>query len=94
VSTLATSPVFRALTQPQMFAGVTYPFFVINLVVTTEAFLISRSPWSLLTAVILHLTGYVICLYDPRLIDVWIKNVSLCGRIKNRAFWRCNSYSP
>lgn len=77
-----------------MFAGVTYPFFVINLVVTTEAFLITRSGWSLLTALALHLTGYVICLYDPRLIDIWIKNASLCGRIKNRGLWSCNSYAP
>ena len=32
------TPIFRALTQPQMFAGVTYSYFVINLVVTTEIF--------------------------------------------------------
>jgi len=40
---LQRSPVFRALTRPQMFAGVTYSYFIINAAVTTEAFLITRS---------------------------------------------------
>ena len=31
-------PVHRALTRPQMFAGVTYSFFIINAAVTTEIF--------------------------------------------------------
>jgi type IV secretion system protein VirB3 len=34
---LARFPVHRALTRPQMFAGVTYSFFIINAAVTTEA---------------------------------------------------------
>ena len=34
--------VFLALTRPQMFAGVTYPFFVVNAVVTAELFLIFK----------------------------------------------------
>ena len=36
-------PVHRALTRPQMFAGVTYNFFIINAAVTTELFLITSS---------------------------------------------------
>jgi type IV secretory pathway VirB3-like protein len=67
METLQTAPVFRALTQPQMFAGVTYSFFVINLVVTTEIFLITRSGWSLLAALVIHAGGYLACLYDPGL---------------------------
>ena len=43
---LSRVPIFRALTQPQMFAGVTYSFFIINGVVTTETFLITRSFWA------------------------------------------------
>ena len=37
---LTRHPVHRALTRPQMFAGVTFNYFVINALVTTEAFLI------------------------------------------------------
>jgi len=44
---LASDPVFAALTRPQMIGGVTYAFAVFNLVVTVEAFLITRSFWAL-----------------------------------------------
>jgi type IV secretion system protein VirB3 len=87
-------PVFRALTQPQMFAGVTYSFFVINGVVTTEAFLVTRSFWALAVAVLLHGVGYVACLREPRIFDLWITRVSRCPRVRNWRLWRCNSYAP
>ena len=40
---IARYAVHRALTRPQMFAGVTYSYFIINAAVTTEIFLITRS---------------------------------------------------
>ena len=43
---LARDRVHRALTRPQMFAGVTYSVFSINGIVTTEVFLITRSFWA------------------------------------------------
>lgn len=87
-------PVFRALTQPQMFAGVTYSFFVINGVVTTEAFLVTRSFWALAVALLLHVVGYVACLRESRIFDLWITRVSRCPRVRNWRLWRCNSYAP
>ena len=47
MSELVRQPVHRALTRPQMFAGVTMNFFIINLMVTTIAFLILKSWWIL-----------------------------------------------
>lgn len=88
------APVFRALTEPQMFAGVTYSFFVINLVVTTEAFLITRSFWALGAAAAMHAVGYLACLGEPRIFDLWLLKVSRCARIRNYKIWRCNSYAP
>ena len=44
---LASDPVFAALTRPQMIGGVTYGYAVFNLIVTVEAFLITRSFWAL-----------------------------------------------
>ena len=52
---LERDPLFVALTRPQMFAGVTYSFFVLNAAVTTEAFLMTRSFLALPVA--LGLTG-------------------------------------
>ena len=87
-------PVFSALTRPQMFAGVTYSYFVLNAVVTIELFLISHSFWALLVAPVLHVIGYLACLREPRVFDLWLVKVSRCPRVKNARFWRCNSYSP
>lgn len=91
---LVKSPVFKALTQPQMFAGVTYSYFIINAVVTTEVFLITRSFWAFAVAAGMHVIGYLACLREPRVFDLWLTKVSRCPRIKNWRYWRCNSYLP
>lgn len=91
---LARAPVFRALTRPQMFAGVTYNFFVINLLVTTEAFLVTRSFLALPLALAVHAAGYLACLREPRIFDLWLTKVTTCPRVRNWKHWRCNSYSP
>lgn len=48
------TPLFTALTPPQMFAGVTDNYFVINPVVAAELFLILRSVWVLPIALGAH----------------------------------------
>jgi type IV secretion system protein VirB3 len=89
---LARDTVFVALTRPQMFAGVTYSFFVINLVISTEAFLIFRSVWALALALAVHGAGWVACLRDARMFDVWLVRARRCPRLRNYRFWQCNSY--
>lgn len=91
---LVRSPVHRALTRPQMFAGVTLNYFIINAVVTLEAFLITRSWIALPVAVVMHIVGYFACLREPRVFDLWITKVSKCPRVKNWKRWGCNSYAP
>ena len=86
-------PVFGALTRPQMFAGVTYSFFIINAAVTTELFLISRSFLALPAAVAIHAVGYLACLREPRIFDLWLTKVSRCPRVPNWKHWGCNSYA-
>ena len=86
-------PVFGALTRPQMFAGVTYNYFVLNAIITVEAFLVSKSFWSLGLALMLHVIGYLGCLREPRFFELWQVKVSRCPRVRNAAFWRCNSYA-
>lgn len=84
--------VFVALTRPQMFAGVTYSYFVINAVITTEMFLIFKSIWALVAALVVHLVGYLVCLDEPRFFDIWLIKASRCPRGKNHKRWQCNSY--
>ena len=85
---------FVALTRPQMFAGVTYSYFVANIVLATEGFLIFRSLWVLAAAVAVHLAGMLLCLREPRFFDLWLTRVGRCPRIRNFKIWRCNSYRP
>lgn len=77
-----------------MFAGVTYSFFVINMGLTTEAFLITKSFWALPIALAIHAVGYLACLREPRVFDLWITKVSRCPRVPDFRRWGCNSYTP
>jgi type IV secretion system protein VirB3 len=85
---------FVALTRPQMFAGVTYSYFVANVVVATELFLIFRSGWVVLAGGAIHIAGVLLCLKEPRFFDLWLARVSKCPRVKNHKVWGCNSYRP
>ena len=91
---LASDPVFSALTRPQMMGGVTYGYAVFNLIVTLEIFLITRSFWSLAVAGMLHVTGFLGCLREPRFFDIWATRLRHCPRVRNFWYWRVNSYRP
>ncbi len=92
--TLRSDTLFVALTRPQMFAGVTYSYFVINVVLTVELFLIFRSFWVLLAGLVIHGVGMILSLREPRFTDLWLTRVRNCPRVKNHALWQCNSYRP
>jgi type IV secretion system protein VirB3 len=94
MSALNRTPLFRALTQPQMFGGVTYSYFIINAVVTTEVFLMTRSFWAVPAALLIHAIGYMASLKEPRIFDLWMMKASRCGRTKTHGLWKCNSYRP
>ena len=92
MNALVSDPIFSALTRPQMIGGVTYSYAVFNLIVTVEAFLITKSFWVLPVALVVHLVGYVGCLSEPRFFDLRITRVSRCPRVRNHGFWGANSY--
>lgn len=92
MSELQRDTLFVGLTRPQMLLGVTYPFAIVNAILTTEMFLIFKSVWVLLAALLVHAIGWVASLKDPRLFDLWITRVQRCPRVRNYRLWRCNSY--
>lgn len=94
MSDLVRHSVHRALTRPQMFAGVTMNFFIINLMVTTIAFLMLKSFWIIPVPILAHAVGYFMSLREPRIFDLWITKVSRCPRVPNYGRWGCNSYAP
>jgi type IV secretion system protein VirB3 len=85
---------FVALTRPQMFAGVTYSYFVANVVIATELFLVFKSAWVIVAALGLHCAGVLLCIKEPRFFDLWLVRVVKCPRVKNYGVWECNSYRP
>lgn len=85
---------FVALTRPQMFAGVTYSLVIANAIATTELFLLFKSPWVLLAAILFHAAAWLACLREPRIFDIWLVKASRCPRLRNWSIWRCNSYRP
>ena len=85
---------FVALTRPQMFGGVTYSYFVANVVVATELFLMFKSLWVIAAALVVHGGGVLLCLKEARFFDLWLARISKCPRIKNYEIWGCNSYRP
>ena len=91
---LTRQPIYRSLTRPQMFAGVTMNYFIINMTVSTIAFLVLDSFWFIPVPIIMHIIGYFACLREPRVFDLWITKVSKCPRIPNFRRWGCNSYAP
>ena len=91
---LRSDTLFVALTRPVMFAGVTFSFAVINLIVAVELFLIFKSFWVLLVAVAIHLAGMIVSLREPRIVDLWLTRMRNCPRVKNYGLWKCNSYRP
>jgi type IV secretion system protein VirB3 len=91
---LTRQPIYRSLTRPQMFAGVTMNYFIINMTVSTIAFLVLDSFWFIIVPVLMHVVGYFACLREPRVFDLWITKVSKCPRVPNFRRWGCNSYAP
>jgi type IV secretion system protein VirB3 len=62
--------------------------------VTTEIFLLTRSFVALPAALLIHAAGYLLCLREPRIFDLWLTKVSRCPRVRNWKRWGCNSYLP
>ena len=91
---LVSDPIFAALTRPQMIGGVTYNYAVFELIFALEAFLVSKSFWSLAIAPVTHLIGYLACVREPRFFDLWLVRVTRCPRVRNFPFWGLNSYRP
>ncbi len=87
-------PLFRALARPQMVAGVTYPFFVMNGIVAAELFLIFKSPLALLPALVIHALGYAAHLRDPHVMALWMTRLRRTPRVANYKLRGANVYCP
>lgn len=83
---------FVALARPQMLFGVTYSFAIANGIICTELFLIFKSIWVVPMGLLIHAAGWLACLRDPHIFELWLVKVQRCPRVRNYRLWHCNSY--
>lgn len=85
---------FLGMTRPSMVLGVTYSFFVINATVTTITFLAMNNLLAFLVGIPVHTLGYLACLKDPRMFEIWRVRLLKTPPTRNRDYWNANSYTP
>ena len=93
---LTAEVLFVGATRPAMRWGVTYSALLVNLVVTLEAFLVTKNLLTLLLALPIHGLCALLCARDARVFDL----VLLWGRTRipallgNARLWGAGGYSP
>lgn len=92
----AAAELFVGVTRPAIRWGVTYPALLLNLVLTLEAFLVSRNLLTLLACVPAHGICTLLCARDPRFFDLlrlWART-RLPARLGTHAYWGSSTCSP
>ena len=93
---LTADPLFVGATRPPMRWGVTYTALLANLVLTLEAFLVTRNLLTLLIALPVHGVSALLCARDARFFDLALLSARtrLPAWFANRRLWQAVSYSP
>lgn len=85
-------PLFLALTRPSTLWGVTYSYFVINVMVVSIIFLTTKNLLTLFIVIPVHVIGYLMCLKDIRYFEILLGRVMKTPRIRNYRYWKSNTY--
>jgi type IV secretion system protein VirB3 len=84
---LQADPLFQALARPPMIMGVSYMFFVLNAIICLIGFIQSGNFIVLLFAApVVHGIGYMLCMKEPRAIELMILRLSTGTKCMNRPF--------
>lgn len=89
-------PLAVGLTRPAMKWGVPYPALMLNLIVSVEALVWTKSLLWMLVCIPIHGICYLVCLKDPRsfeLLLLWLRTKANC-LVATRGYWSASSYSP
>ncbi len=90
---LRADPLFQGLARPPMIAGVSYMYFVVNAMLTMILFIDTKSFLAFPCGVIIHGFGYLLCLREPRAVELWILRMKWGYRSWNRRYYHnTNSY--
>jgi type IV secretion system protein VirB3 len=76
---------FLGLTRPPMLAGVSYTFAALNGIFSLLAFIITNNFFYLFVLLPgIHAIGWLICLKEPRAIELFVARMSKCNVCPNR----------
>lgn len=90
---LRADPLFQGLARPPMIAGVSYMYFVLNAMITMVIFIDTKSFIAFPLGVVIHGFGYLICMKEPRAIELWMLRMKYGFRSWNRRYhYFTNSY--
>jgi len=91
---LRADPLFQGLARPPMAMGVSYMYFVVNASVSLLAFIWTSNFLILFVlAPAVHAIGFLLCLNEPRAVELFILRMQTGLKCMNRAFHHgTNSY--
>ena len=90
---LQTDPLFLGLARPPTILGVSYKYFVLNAGLTMILFIDTKSFYAFGCGLVVHIFGLLVCLKEPRAIELWLLRLKYGYRSWNRRFhYRTNSY--
>lgn len=79
---LQADPLFQGLTRPAMIMGVSYMYFVINAVICMIFFINTSNMFILFfIAPVVHGIGYLICLREPRAVELLMIKTGKCWKL-------------
>mgnify|MGYP002138570540 CR=1 FL=1 len=93
---LQSDQLFLGLTRPAMVLGVHYVIFMMNFMCTVLLFVNLQSNKFVTAALVffsIHIASYLICLKEPRAIELLMSRYGKCSRCRNRLYHKhTNSY--
>lgn len=90
---LKLDPLFKGLTRPAMFLGVSFTFSALNLLGSLLAYILTKNLFILLFFMpLIHSIGYVICFNEPLFLELFLVRNQKCRKCKNRGYHGVNSY--
>ena len=90
---LKNDQLFKGLTRPAMFLGVSFNFMLINMTLSMCAYTLASDLLVLLVSgPSLHIIGYIICFKEPLFIELLMVKSQKCTKCTNRMYHNANSY--
>ncbi len=92
MSNMNSDPLFVGLTRPTMIFGVSIQFAMLNILVSSTAFVMTSSFKIIPFALLVHAIGYILCFKEPRFLELYMNKFQKCNLCPNKQYYGANSY--